>query len=192
MSNLIRSVIALAILAECASAQIQPVRFCFPDTPGVHICPCNNPPMNPGLSGCNNFGITNGTGGARLDGTGDASVAHDTLYIEAYNENHNVFSLLLESRNAVFGGLVYGAGVRCVTSPIHRVFGHLGYRQCSGPGYVSWGLGTDPGIGADIGALIGETTYFQAWYRDPNAFVPCQNLGATFNVTNAVSVTWSP
>jgi hypothetical protein len=192
MSNLIRSFIALAILAECASAQIQPVQFCFPDTPGVHICPCNNPPQNPGLAGCNNFGTFNGTGGAALQGNGVASIGSDTLYIEAYNENHNVFSLLLESRNAVFAGVVYGAGVRCVTAPIHRVYGHLGYRQANSSGSVRWGWPGDTQMNLDIGALIGETTYFQAWYRDPNAFVPCQNLGATFNVTNAVSVTWSP
>jgi len=192
MSNLIRSVIALAILAECASAQIQPVQFCFPDTPGVHICPCNNPPANPGHMGCNNFGSLNGTGGAILDGHGTASLQNDTLYFEADNENHNVFSLLLESTNATLSGVVYGAGVRCVTAPIHRVFGHIGYRQADGGGTVYWGLPADPRISVDIGALSGQTTYFQAWYRDPNAFIPCNVLGATFNVTNAVSVTWSP
>jgi len=192
MSHLIRSALALAVLAECLPAQA-PTNFCFPNSPGVINCPCNNPPLNPGQQGCDNYNFPqSGTGGAFLQGSGSTSVANDTLTIQAFNENHQVFSLVLESRNANAGGIIYGAGVRCVTAPIHRLYGHAGFRQTDHSWNVSWGFGAgDPSISSDIGATAGETTYFQAWYRDPNALNHCPGT-TTFNVSTAVAVFWGP
>jgi hypothetical protein len=155
-------------------------------------CPCNNPPLNPGQQGCDNFAFgNNGTGGATLFGAGNSSMANDTLTLSVYGENPGVFTLLLESIHTNNGGVVYGAGIRCVTAPIHRVYGHAGFRQNSN-GQANWGFGVgDPSMGADIGAIPGLTTFFQAWYRDPNALNHCPG-SATFNVSTAVVVSWNP
>jgi hypothetical protein len=191
MSRVIRSVIALAILAECALAQ-NPSEFCYPNTPGILNCPCNNPPQNPGHYGCNNFGGGSGTGGSSLHGNGTPSLSHDTIDLYAFAENNNVFTILLESVNSNAGGITYGAGIRCVTSPLHRVYGASGFRQNNG-GSAGWGMGFgDPPISIDIGAVPGLTTFFQAWYRDPNALNHCGGMNATFNVTNGVVISWNP
>jgi hypothetical protein len=94
--------------------------------------------------------------------------------------------------NSNAGGITYGAGVRCVTSPLHRVYGHSGFRQNSN-GQAGWGSGYgDPPISTDFGAFPGLTTFFQAWYRDPNALNHCAGMNSTFNVTNGVVVSWNP
>jgi hypothetical protein len=190
MSPLIRSMLALALLAEGAFAQA-PTLFCFPNTAGVLNCPCNNPPIPGGAQGCNNF--SGHTGGAVLHVFGNSSISNDTLYCIAYNENPNVYSNLLESTTANSGGLVYGAGIRCVTVPLRRVYGRLGYRQTTSLEIVSWGYGFgDPPLSVDIGATAGLTTYFQAWYRDQQAASHCSDPSATFNITNAAAVVWTP
>jgi len=191
MSHFIRSLVALAIVTGTVSAQ-GPTTFCFPNTQGVMNCPCNNPPLNPGQQGCDNFAFgTTGTGGATLMGFGNTSMANDTLTLSVFGENSGVFTLLLESTNANNSGLVYGAAIRCITAPIHRVYGLSGFRQNTN-GQASWGAGAgDPPMHADIGAFAGLTTFFQAWYRDPNAINHC-SAPATFNASNAVVVFWNP
>jgi len=190
MSHLIRSLLALALVAEGAFAQA-PALFCFPNTPGVLNCPCNNPPVPGGGEGCNNFG--GHTGGAVLHVFGNSSISNDTLYCIAYRENQNVYSLLLESTSANAGGIVYGAGIRCVTVPIHRMYGRSGFRLSSAQQIVSWGYGMgDPPLSVDIGATAGLTTYFQTWYRDTHAVGHCSDPSATFNITNAAAVIWTP
>jgi hypothetical protein len=196
MLHLLRSVLALAILAEWGVAQNAPIPFCFPTVNGVMGCPCGNPPANPGSQGCNNFGDShNGntpTGGGILGGHGQASIANDSIRLDASSLNPSTFALLLESRNANLHGIIYGAGIRCVTSPIVRVYGNNDIRQTTSNGDTQWGWNNDPPLSGAIGALPGDITYFQAWYRDPNAFIYCQNTAVTFNVTNALSITWAP
>src|SRR5258705_2226649 len=190
MARWFGSLLALALLTECAFAQGATL-FCFPNTPGVLNCPCNNPPVPGGSQGCNNFG--NHTGGAVLHVFGNASIANDTLYCIAYNENQYVYSHLLESTNAVGGGIVYGAGIRCIASPIRRVYDRLGFRQTTALEMVSWGHGYgDPPLSVDIGAMAGQTTHFQAWHPHQHASAHCQDPTPTFNITNAAAVTWTP
>ena len=50
-------------------------------------------------------------------------------------------------------------------------------------GSATWG----PGLAGQGGWIAGETRFFQTWYRDPAG--PC---GSGFNLTNAVSVTFTP
>ena len=52
-----------------------------------------------------------------------------------------------------------------------------------GPGIVAFTQ--DLGVACHIDP--GETWHFQGWYRDP--FGPC---GSAFNISNAVSVTFTP
>jgi hypothetical protein len=189
--------LALALLAEFVAAQAPPTGFCFPNTPGLAICPCANPPMNVGSEGCNNFGDpTNGnqsTGGGYFGASGQASIANDTLLLSAYNVNPATFALLLESRNTNATGVPYGAGVRCLASPILRVYGHNDIRLTSHTGGADWGPSAgDPMIHTAIGASVGELTFFQVWYRDPNALTHCPNSNTTFNVTAGLVVTWYP
>jgi hypothetical protein len=191
----LRSLLVLAVLAEWGVAQSTGTPFCFPNTPGVMNCPCNNPPWGPGFMGCNNYGDWFGgpTGGAELFGAGRSSISHDTLQFDTSWENPLTYTVLLESINSSPSGTIYGAGICCLSSPIHLVYGHNGIRQIEPlEGSTLWGWPSDPPISGDIGAMSGQTTCFQALYRDPYAFTYCQNPNSTFNLTNAVSVTWVP
>jgi hypothetical protein len=196
MLHVLRSTLALAFFAGIAAAQASPVPFCFPNTPGVANCPCSNPPAQIGQAGCAAFGDGgNGnqpTGGASMIFTGQSSISSDNLLLSGVGLNPSTFGMLLESRNTNPAGVLYGAGVRCLLSPIVRVYGSSGLRGTGG-GAASWGPGAgDPPIHTAIGAVVGDVTCFQVYYRDPNAPAHCSNPNSTFNVSSGMIVTWAP
>jgi len=171
---------------ECESI-ITP--FCFPGAGGVVACPCGNPPLFPD-TGCNNFGGF--TGGAYLAGTGQASLANDTLLLTASEENATALTIFWTGQNLISPpGAPHGAGVRCV-SVLHRLYsGNASGGSIARPG------GLDPSVSArsatvGAGILAGQTRYYFTIYRDNNAAGPCGNPSSNINLSSAVSVLWTP
>ncbi len=85
--------------------------------------------------------------------------------------------------------LPFGDGLRCV-APGAATICRFGVRSggeeglfVEGPGIVAFTQALEPACRIDPG----ETWYFQGWYRDPIG--PC---GSFFNLSQAVSVTFTP
>lgn len=146
--------------------------FCTGDSV---LCPCAN--FGNSATGC-----ANSTGvGATLEGTGTDGITNDDLLFEASQLPPNSSALLFSGTAAVNGGLgaVFGDGLRCAGGAVTR----MGVQFADPIGFVEFG----PGFAAQYGWAVGETLYFQVWYR--NNAGPC---GSGFNLTNGVQVTFTP
>jgi hypothetical protein len=152
--------------------KLQPgVPFCFatPET-----CPCNN-----------SFGIAQGCAnsscqGAVLRGSGSDSVSADDLSLTATGLTTGP-GLFFQGNNAVNGGtgVAFGDGLRCVGGRVKRL-------QVN---FSTFGESTSTVSIATKGeVIVGDTKYYQYWYRDPNVWI-CDN---GFNTTNGYKVTWTP
>jgi Tol biopolymer transport system component len=141
-------------------------------------CPCGNE----GLAGhgCGNSGFA--IGGQLLpSGNAGASVATDTLVLTATNLTGP--GLFFQS-SALVAPLAFGDGLFCAGGTIVR----LGVVFPAG-GAASFPGGLTPAPIHQIGATAsGDVRHYQCWYRDAAAFC----ASATFNLTNGVSVVWSP
>jgi hypothetical protein len=154
---------------------------CFGDGSGAP-CPC----LNSGTTahGCQNSA---GTGGALLTATGTTSP--DTVVLHASGELPSALSIFLQG-NATVGPVVYGDGLRCAGGILKRLY----TGGASGGSISRPGMG-DPSITARSAALgdpipPGERRYYQVYFRDANpGFCPAPT-GNTFNISNAVKVTW--
>jgi len=150
--------------------------ICFGDGASGVFCPC----FNQGGAG---EGCQNSTGaGAVLSGTGSSNWAADDLVLSLFPLPTNQFGLIFMGENSLTPPPAFGDGLRCVGGNICR----LGI-QNSGPfGAISVGPGL---VGSSLGTacpiLLGDTWYFQGWYRDPGGA-----CGSGFNLSNAVAVTF--
>ncbi len=163
--------------------------FCFPGEAGVRDCPCGNPPAGSGR-GCDNFGAA--SGGATLAATGAASLSRDELVFTASGENATALTVFLQGKNPVAAGVSFGAGVRCIAGDLKRL-----YSGSASAGSITRPSPGDPRVSARSAALgdaisAGESRYYMAYYRDPNAATPCGVPTSTFNGTPAGAVTWHP
>ena len=163
---------------ECAS----PVTaYCFGDGSLATACPCGNTGQ-PGR-GCDN---SSATGGALLASSG--STSPDTLALTSSGELAVSASVFLQSGSSNSAGIVFGDGVRCVVSPLLRL-----YVKNAVGGSVTAPAAGDPSISARSAALgdtiaPGSTRYYQVHYRDPQlGFCPG---GDSFNVSNGLVVVW--
>jgi hypothetical protein len=165
------------------------VSFCEPGVGGTIACPCGNPPAVAGR-GCDNFGAA--SGGAVLSAVGVPSLAADTLVLTCTGENSTAFTIFAQGTTSNPTGTIFGAGVRCAGGALKRLY--------NGP--ASAGAITRPGAGdpsisvrsAALGNTIhsGETRFYFAYYRDPQAAAPCANPGSTFNSSQSGSIVWAP
>ncbi len=138
-------------------------------------CPCGNE-VPSGPSGCKNS-----TGsGASLTATGNALVSNDTLVLVADNIPVGRVAYFLYGTQTG-PGVVFGDGMRCIKSftRLRKVVASTGHDTFPPPGSLP--------ISQQLGITAGQTTFFQAVYRDRNG--PC-NTGA--NATNALAVFWGP
>ncbi len=153
--------------------------FCFGDGSGT-ACPCGNSGAADG--GCAN---TVSFGGGKLVAAGTASLANDTLVLRA-TRMPNSSALYFQGIQPAAGGAgqLFGDGLRCVSSGVIRIGTRLNFAGAS-----QYPEGADIAISVR-GAIPaqGSTRHYQVWYRNAAAF--CQP--ETFNLTNAVSVTWAP
>lgn len=150
--------------------------YCF----GGIACPCGN---TDAAAGCANSTSM----GALLSSAGSASVSSDDLVLTVTNVPAGQNGLVYMGGAA--SQVPFGDGLRCVASgPFAtcrfptRNAGASG-TLTEGPGIVAFSLT----LGAACHVDVGETWFFQGWYRDPGG--PC---GAFFNLSNALSVTFAP
>jgi len=173
---------------------------------GLIACPCSNPPANGGL-GCNNFQATgpaqSGTLTASLTTGTSASLADDgdgtpQVILMASGENSGALTVFFAGKNPKSAtGVPNGAGVRCVTQNLKRVY----IKNASGGGASGGAVNAPTGTEASIRnrmialgspILSGETRKYYNAYRDPQAAGPCGSSSSTINLTNAGAITWSP
>ena len=127
--------------------------------------------------------------GGKLVGSGNASIANDTVLLQATGLPTTTTIVFFQGDLQSNGGagVVFGDGLRCVEGP---AVWRLGVRQALG-GQVALGHGIpgDPVLSVR-GHLPpeGGSFHYQGWYRNAAAF--CTPDG--FNLTNATSVTWVP
>ena len=156
--------------------------LCYGDGSAVP-CPCGNA----GLAGhgCDNSA---GTGGARLESTG--SPAADTLVLSQAGELDLSLSIFLQGSAELANPVAFGDGLRCAGGTLRRLYvanAVGGVVSAPGPG--------DPSIRAQSAALgdpltPGSVRIYQVYYRDPAlGFCPAPP-GSSFNVGNALRVTW--
>ena len=159
-------------------APVAPIAFCFGDGSGT-ACPCGN--AGAADSGCGNS--ANAAGG-KLEAQGTSSISADTLVLIG-SGMPNGTALYFQGGMRIHGGTgaLFGDGLRCVGGMVVR----MGAKTNSG-GSSSYPAAGDPAIsvkGADSAGLV---RYYQCWYRDATPF--CTTT--TFNLTNALQVTWTP
>ncbi|MFN0009339.1 MAG: hypothetical protein ACKVXR_15655 [Planctomycetota bacterium] len=193
---------AIVLLSTSVPAQI--TQLCFPGTGGVINCPCpSQAPANP-AGGCANHGA-GATTGAVLNASGTPSVSADmsspTLFLATSNHRIpptagilNVFYSYKPGIAPTLGS-VSGAGVRCIGNggDLRRLY----VTQVIG-GTKTKPEGADLSISARSSTWAlhviapPETRYYFNVYRDPQAAAPaaCNNVSATVNLTNMVSVLW--
>jgi hypothetical protein len=158
------------------------VSFCFGDPGSGVVCPCGNDNDGsvPG-SGCANGQYSSG---ALLAGTGEASLAADTLILYGQRTQHDQFGLFFQADNSLSNGQVWGDGLRCAGGALKR----LGTATSDGNGNSDT-TGYGYTISSRAGNIApGDTKHYQLWYRNPLGS-PC---GSDFNTSNGYSVTWTP
>ncbi len=141
-------------------------------------CPCGND--NDGSNGP--AGCANGTsaGGATLSGTGDASVAADTVVLTASGLPTGQPGLFFRGDSALGAGagVTFGDGLRCAGGSVVRL--EVAFSGASGT------ISSSTAMGASL--VGGDVMRYQVWYRDP-AGSPCST---SFNLTNGYEIDWLP
>jgi hypothetical protein len=164
------------------------------DHPGQHLCfgdgsgaPC--PCMNTGSPGhgCQNSAMT---GGARMDSSGDASLAHDTLVLTISGEMPSVFGIVFQGDVQV-SPTDFGDGLRCAGGLPERL-----YVKNSGSGTFSVPQSGDLSLSARSAALgdvihPGQVRTYQAYYRDADLSFCAPPLGGSWNVSSAMRIGWT-
>ena len=148
--------------------------YCFGDGTSVP-CPCGG--VGGALAGCPNS--LNGIG-ADLFATGGASLSYDTIVLTARGLT-GAWTLYLQGTAS--DDVVFGDGKRCVGGSLIRLGTKPNVYSTSKYPYVG-----EPRI-SEVGRVGSPgTRHYQAWYRDAAPFC----TGASFNLTNAVSIAWGP
>jgi hypothetical protein len=170
----------------CACAGQQVSSFCFGD--GVSVpCPCAN--NGAAGNGCAN---SDHPGGANLASSGNPSLANDTLVLTATDIHKSSLQLLVQGDTEI-PPLNYGDGLRCINGNLRRLFKVKGNNgtTASFPSVLSIPPtpATISGQSAALGDVLsaGSVRGYQVYYRDPDGVFCPPN---TFNITNAVRVTW--
>lgn len=152
--------------------------YCFGDGSGA-ACPCGN-------NGATGNGCANSlqASGAHLVGSGLASLSSDT-YLLSGSAMPNSAVLYYQGTARVAGGLgsSFGDGLRCAAGSVVRLGTKLNAAGASHYPAIGDALVSVRGVIAAPG-----TRDYQAWYRNSAAFCTAQ----TFNLSNAVEVTWIP
>lgn len=150
--------------------------FCSGDGSGAS-CPCGNSGA-PG-NGCAN---TVQSAGANLASTGSAYIGADDYVLVGSGMTNG--SVLYFQGTAGSSGSAFGDGLRCATGSIVR----LGAKT-NVAGASSYPEPFDAPVSVRGGIVGGtQTRTYQAWYRNVAPF--CTPAG--FNLTNGLSVIWSP
>lgn len=172
---------------SASSAWSQGVPFCYGDGTAGAACPCGNASA-PSTGGCLNSlgspGVLTAT-----SPSGFARVQADIMGIDVVTLTGsgmpNSFCVYFQG-SATSSAVVFGDGLRCVNNPFQVQLGTV-----TNVGGMS-SIGGSPPISMQ-GFMATPlpapcTRAYQCWYRNAANF--CTPF--TFNMTNAVSVTWTP
>ena len=157
--------------------------FCAGNASTPTACPCSNFGF-PG-HGCEN---SSGTGGALL--TAQGAIAPDTVVLTSSGELPHALSIVLQGNVDALNGLVFGDGVRCVSGTLKRL-----YTKNAVNGTLTAPDAGDPSISAQSAAkgdpiAPGSTRSYQVYYRDPVLGFCAAPPGDSWNVSNAMRVSW--
>jgi hypothetical protein len=146
-------------------------------------CPCGN--AGAAGHGCENSSLS---GGALILGQGQASVANDSLALNAGGLPASTTLVFLQGTSQAGGGLgtPFGDGLLCVGSTVVRLAS-----KTTVNGFASLGAGNPGDLPiSQLGSIpaAGGQYFYQAWFRNTDAFC----TSATFNLSNGVSLTWTP
>jgi hypothetical protein len=152
--------------------------FCSGDGSGT-LCPCANS-GNPG-AGC---ASSVNQAGARLAATGFASILTDTLVLHGSGMPESS-ALYFQGTTGVASGMgsVFGDGLRCAGGSVIR----LG-TQLNVAGASQYPAGMQASVSVKGMCMPSDFRTYQVWYRNAAAFC----TPSTFNLTNGLSLTWTP
>jgi len=155
---------------------------CFGDGTQALPCPCGNSGMP--LRGCEN---SEATGGARLVLTG--ATTPDSVGMHASGLLSTSLTIFLQGDAAIAPNL-FGDGLLCTGGLLTRL-----YTESASGGFANAPLAGDPSVSAQSALLgdpiqPGQSRWYQAYYRDPDASFCPAPAGNTFNISNAVRVDW--
>lgn len=160
------------------------------EDPGKVFCDCKTAMNAPcGGNGAVDVGCINNTGvGGKLVGTGQSSIATDSLVLTSSQLPINNFGLLFMGDGAI-GHTPIHKGLRCVDGTTQG-FRRLEIKPTGPGGHFTHGPGilnvaTMPPHSLVI--MAGSTWYCQTWYRDHGA-----HCTGTSNMTNGWEVTFTP
>lgn len=150
---------------------------CFGDGSGT-ACPCGNNSAVGANDGCvNSLSLA-----SRLRGVGNPSVSSDTLVLNG-SQLPNGPGLYFQGTAVSGGGISFGDGLLCGGGSITRLGVVFAASFAS-----SYPGGTTPGPISVGGACApGDVRVYQLWYRDGD---PGYCTTSTFNLTNALTVSW--
>ena len=163
--------------------------LCDPGSAGVLACPCSNPPAGTGR-GCEN---SSASGGARLEASGLAYLAQDTLVFTTAGENPTATTLLVQGDALAPAGVAFGHGVRCAAGALKRLY----LKTAAGGAILAPDLALgDPSVSAraaQLGDVLqpGAARWYFAYYRDPLSLGGCSAASA-FNTTQTARIDWQP
>jgi Tol biopolymer transport system component len=166
--------------------------YCFGDGSGA-ACPCGDAPIA-GFGGCPH---SHASSGARLRGLGLASITQDQVQLVA-DSLPSVSSCLFFVATTTYGSLPggglgnggvggspFGDGLRCVGGTVDRIPEQTAIAGVCSTGYQAQVQQAVSSFGSTV---AGDTRHYQVWFRNAADFC----TASTFNLTNAVSVTWLP
>jgi hypothetical protein len=153
--------------------------YCFGDGSGM-LCPCANDNIGAG-TGCLN---SRGSGGQLAVG-GSASLSADRLALWASGMPDRT-AVFFQGTTELAGGMGVwlGDGLQCVGGRLIR----LGTKVNSA-GASHYPARGDASVSVQGGMLAPGELDYQVWYRDVD---PSFCTRSTFNLTNAIHVTWGP
>ncbi len=151
--------------------------LCFGDGSGT-ACPCANNSTVGAEEGC----LSSLATGGKLTTTGGASIGSDSLVLQG-TQMPSAPCLYFQGTTVISGGagVVFGDGLRCAGGVVTR----LGTKTNVG-GASQYPVAGDLSVSVRGMCSAGDLRYYQIWYRNAAAFC----TPSTFNLTNAVQVTW--
>lgn len=152
--------------------------YCDGLNTGAASCPCGND--GDAGAGCGNSA---NLAGATLSASGTPDVSSDTVSLAVARVPAGVTCTLFQGTTQT--SLVFGDGVRCAGGTLIRIR----TKPASAGGTATWPTGAENDISV-TGLLpaTGGLRHYQVTYRNSAFFC----VPATFNISNGVSVQWTP
>ncbi len=180
-------VLSTVLSSSTASAQF--TEYCFGDGSTSIACPCgNHSPLGADVGCLNADGL-----GGKLRATGNPSLSDDgdgTASVRLDGTQMMPTSSYMYIQGTTRISVHFGDGLRCVGGAVIRMHPVLPPRaNVGGASHFPEAAFADPSISVKGLVLSPGTRTYQCWYRDAT---PTFCTTSTFNLTNAVEITWGP